>query len=103
MYYWVIYAMFMMHPENLNSWRSTDGLRFESLPQCEAFFHKEKENLIPGLSDHMKKEFGAKKYTLMELGCTLAKDSIPSIGSRIPLHNMEDLELFMGIDTEKHV
>ena len=96
MYYWVLYAMFMLHPENTNEWRATDQLRFESLAHCENFFHKEKQNLIKGLSDNMESSFGDKEnYTLLELGCTMAKDSIPSAGSRIPLHNMEDLQQFI--------
>ncbi len=98
MYYWVLYAMFMLHPENVNDWRATDQLRFQSLAQCESFFHKEKQNLIKGLSDNMETSVGDKeKYTLLELGCTMSKDSIPSIGSRIPLHTLEDLDDFIKI------
>lgn len=95
--------MFMLHPENVNEWRMTDQLRFGSLAQCENFFHKEKENLMKGLSDNMISSFGIKDYSLLELGCTLSKDSVPSMGSRIPLHTMEDIEKFIEFNEKINV
>ncbi len=104
MYYWVLYAMFMFHPENDLHWRVTDVLRFNSFVECQRYYVKYKEPLYSGLKDHMVANHGppeSGEYTLMEVGCSMAKNSEPDVGSRIPLHTMPDIEKF--IESKKKI
>tara|TARA_B100001250_G_scaffold351896_1_gene324295 strand:- start:164 stop:484 length:321 start_codon:yes stop_codon:yes gene_type:complete len=98
MYYWVLYAMFMFHPENELHWRITDQLKFKTFVECESYYRKYTDGLYEGLKDYMTANHGAPdlgKYTLMEMGCSMAKNQTPELESRIPLHTMPDLEKFL--------
>ena len=37
--YYVLYAMFMYHPENTNDWRITDKLQFQNQYECQKYYN----------------------------------------------------------------
>jgi hypothetical protein len=103
-YGWVIYAMFMLHPENNIAWRVTEQLRFNSFMDCSKFYDKNINNLIDGLRDNMIANFGPVEngeYTLMEIGCTIHNGKDPIVTQRIPLSNHERIEQFLLDDSKK--
>ena len=103
-YSWVLYAMFMLHPENNVAWRVTDQLRFNSFMDCSKFYDKNINNLIDGLRDNMIANFGPVEngeYTLMEIGCTIHNGKDPIVTQRIPLSNHERIEQFLLDDSKK--
>ena len=103
-YSWVLYAMFMLHPENNVAWRVTDQLRFNSFMDCSKFYDKNTDNLINGLRDNMIANFGPVEngeYTLMEIGCTFHNGTDPVVTQRIPLSTHESIEQFLLEDPKK--
>ena len=36
--YYVLYALFMFHPENTNDWRITDRLQFQNQYECQKYY-----------------------------------------------------------------
>ena len=50
---WVLYAMFMFHPENNIAWRITEDLNFRSFTECQLYYYKYEKNLVSGLKNHM--------------------------------------------------
>ena len=103
-YSWVLYAMFMLHPENNIAWRVTEQVRFNSFMDCSKFYDKNTDNLINGLRDNMIANFGPVEngeYTLMEIGCTFHNGVDPVVTQRIPLSTHESIEQFLLEDPKK--
>ena len=97
-YSWLLYAMFMFHPENNVAWRITDQLRFNSFVDCEKFYRENTDQLIAGLRDHMVANFGPVdkgEYTLMELGCVPRSVDGPVVTRRAPLSSVDTIKGFI--------
>ena len=97
-YSWLIYAMFMFHPENNTAWRVTEALRFNSFAECEKFYRENTDKLIGGLRDHMVANIGPVdkgEYTLLEVGCTFHDGANPVVTQRIPLSTHPVIESFL--------
>ena len=80
-YSWLIYAMFMFHPENNTAWRVTEALRFNSFAECEKFYRENTDKLIGGLRDHMVANFGPVdkgEYTLLEVAVSYTHLTLPT-------------------------
>ena len=95
---WVLYAMFMFHPENNIAWRITEDLNFRSFTECQLYYYKYEKNLVSGLKNHMIDNFGPtgdEKYTLMELGCVPRSVDGPVVTRRAPLSSVDTIKGFI--------
>jgi len=97
--YWVLYAMFMFHPENNVAWRITETVQFSNQVECKSFYFENQKKLVNGLKDHMVGNFGPTDnglYTLMEVGCVIHNGKDPIVTKRIPLSTVNILEDFIA-------
>ena len=95
--YWVLYAMFMFHPQNDVAWRITNNYEFGNFVECQEFYYENHDKLVDSLKSYMVKSFGVvnDKYTLMEIGCVTHNGSDPIITKRIPLSSLDTIKEFI--------
>ena len=98
--YYVLYALFMFHPENTNDWRITDRLQFQNQYECQKYYNSYTNELIGGLRDYMTANHGPPgtgEYTLLEVGCMVHDGKKPALQKRIPLQTNPQLEYFLNL------
>ena len=98
--YYVLYALFMFHPENTNDWRITDKLQFQNQYECQKYYNTYTNELIGGLRDYMTANHGPPsngEYTLLEVGCMVHDGKKPALEKRTPLQTNPHLEYFLNL------
>ena len=98
--YYVLYALFMFHPENINDWRITDRLQFQNQYECQKYYNTYTNELISGLRDYMTANHGPPstgEYTLLEVGCMVHDGKKPALKKKNTITNKSTIRIFFNI------